>query len=57
MNSLKEKNWHLPKWLNWLPKALSGEGDFEEIESVGQQGEGFPFGEPVPEAIPVRIDE
>ena len=39
MNSLKEKNWHLPKWLNWLPKALSGEG------------------EPVPEAIPVRIDE
>ncbi len=45
MKLLGDRNWYLPRWLEWLPK-FGVEGKHEEVESAPEPGYGY---QPVPE--------
>ena len=57
MRLLGNKNWYLPKWLEWLPKVGIGEGGSEEVQPAKKRGETVPPLVPVPVPVPVCIHE
>ena len=55
MRLMGRYNWWSPRPLKWVWEHIG----LKELEALpaAQPGEGFPFGEPAPEPVPVRIDE
>jgi RND superfamily putative drug exporter len=57
MRLLGRRNWYLPKWLDWLPRASVGEGSYIEAHTAGTVKEDKPVGLPILEATPVPVDD
>ena len=54
MKLLGDRNWYLPKWLDWLPKANNGEGGSEAAHPAKRLGERVILGQPAPVPVPAR---
>ena len=42
MKLLGDRNWYLPRWLEWLPKLSSEDGKAPELRPASRPGYGFP---------------
>ena len=57
MRLLGDRNWYLPKWLEWLPNVGIGEGIHEKAQPVREPAVATPRYQPALVPVPVRIDE
>jgi RND superfamily putative drug exporter len=55
MRLLGDRNWYMPKWLEWLPNVSIGESTCEEVEPRRpvEREEEQPVWEPVPMPVPI----
>ncbi len=57
MKLLGDRNWYLPRWLEWLPKVGVGEDGREEAQPAREPAAGMLAYEPTLVPVPVREDE
>ena len=57
MKLLGDRNWYLPRWLEWLPRVGVGDGGHEEARPALMPEYGLPAGATIGDPIPATGDD